>query len=336
MAPWSPHMTPLRFEELHAAEWTELDTMLEQVRQPRRGRVSVMHVSQASPERIAAVYRKTCEHLALARERAYPAYLVARLERLTGEAHQLIYQQRPVGLDALRHLLVAGFPAAVHRDARYLAVAAAVFFVPAIVLGMAVYHSPELVLSIVSVETAARFEEMYSPAAGAIGPARTMDTDWLMFGFYIRNNIGVAFQCFASGIFGGIGSLFFLAHNAALGGAVAGYLTERGLGTTFYCFIATHSAFELTAIVLAGGAGLKIGHSLFAPGRRSRIAALTAATQESAVILYGVVTLLVIAAAVEAFWSSAGWLSPAIKYTGAAVCWTAMLAYLWLQGPSAR
>jgi uncharacterized membrane protein SpoIIM required for sporulation len=329
-------MTPLRFEALHADEWTELETLLDVLRQRRRATVSLMPVRGASPERLASLYRRTCEHLALARERAYPAYLVTRLERLTDEAHQQIYQQHTFGFGSLRHLIVAGFPEAVHRDAPYVGVAAAVFLVPTIVLGIIVYHWPELILSIVTAETAASFEAMYSPTARTIGPARTAETDWMMFGFYISNNVGVAFQCFAGGLFAGIGSLFFLAHNAAFGGAVAGYLTERGMGSTFYSFIATHSAFELTAIVLAGGAGLKIGHSLLAPGRLSRLAALTVATGESAVILYGVTGLLIVAAAVEAFWSSATWMSPAIKYGVAAVCWTAVLAYLFLQGRRAR
>ena len=177
---------------------------------------------------------------------------------------------------------------------------------------------------------------MYSPAGGPIGRVRSAGTDWIMFGYYIRNNIGVAFQCFAAGLFAGVGTLFFLAYNAAFGGAIAGYLTQRGLGSTFYSFIATHSAFELTAIVLAGGAGLKIGHSLLAPGRRSRTAALVVAAQESAVILYGVTVMLVIAAAVEAFWSSAGWLNPVIKYSVAAICWAAVLGYLFIQGHRAR
>ena len=71
---------------------------------------------------------------------------------------------------------------------------------------------------------------MYSPSADSIGRLRTVDTDWMMFGHYIRNNIGVAFQCFAGGLFAGLGSIFFLAFNGAFGGAIAGYLTGRGLG----------------------------------------------------------------------------------------------------------
>ena len=329
-------MTPLRFEELHASEWDELATLLEMTRQRRRSSVSLKQEREFAPEQLAALYRRTCEHLALARERAYPAYMVTRLEQLTSEAHQLIYQQRVFGLGALRHMITVAFPRAVYRDARYMLVAAAVFFIPSIILGVIVYRSPELILSVISPEMAAQFDDMYSPAARSIGRARTVDTDWIMFGIYIRNNIGVAFQCFASGLFFGVGSLFFLSYNAALGGAVAGYLTQRGFGSTFYSFIATHAAFELTAIVLAGGAGLKIGHALLAPKRRSRVAALVVAAQESAVILYGVTVLLVIAAAVEAFWSSASWLAPTIKYSVAAICWAAVLGYLLLQGRRAR
>jgi uncharacterized membrane protein SpoIIM required for sporulation len=153
-----------------------------------------------------------------------------------------------------------------------------------------------------------------------------------MFGHYIKHNIGLAFQCFASGLVAGIGSLFFLAFNGAFFGALAGYLTQRGLSETFYSFVVTHAAFELTAIVLAGAAGLRIGHSLLAPGRLTRRQALVVASRESVVIIYGVASMLLIAAAVEAFWSSAIWVPPMVKYAVAAVCWISVLAYLTLQG----
>ena len=150
---------------------------------------------------------------------------------------------------------------------RYVAVAAVLFVLPTLVVGVLVYFQPELILSVVSSDTAASFEQMYSPGAASIGRTRDASTDWMMFGFYIRNNIGVAFQCFAGGLFAGLGTVFFLAYNGAFAGALAGYLTERGLSRTFYSFVATHSAFELTAIVLAGTAGLRLGHALLAPGR---------------------------------------------------------------------
>ena len=152
-----------------------------------------------------------------------------------------------------------------------------------------------------------------------------------MFGYYIRNNIGISFQCFAGGIFFGAGSLFFLGFNGLFSGALAGYLTARGLAGTFYPFVATHSVFELTAVVLSGAAGLRLGHALLSPGRHTRLQALKLAGSEAIVIVYGVIAMLLVAAALEAFWSSAS--DPATaKFAVAALSWAAVFAWLTLQG----
>jgi uncharacterized membrane protein SpoIIM required for sporulation len=323
-------MTPLQFEALYQPEWTELEALLNQVLE-RAGSVTRPH-DEVSGARVAALYRRACEQLALARARSYPAYLIDRLERLTSDGHQVIYREHDFGFARVKRMLAIDFPCAVRACAGYVAVAAALFLLPTVAVALAVYWRPELILAVVSADTASQFEQMYSPAADSIGRVRSADTDWIMFAFYIRNNIGVAFQCFAGGLFAGLGSLFFLAYNGAYGGAVAGYLTERGMASTFYSFVATHSAFELTAIVLSGAAGLRIGHALLAPGRLTRRQALVDATRESAVILYGVVAMLLVAAGVEAFWSSARWLAPSVKYSVAAACWLAVLAYFVLQG----
>jgi uncharacterized membrane protein SpoIIM required for sporulation len=287
-------------------------------------------------ERVATLYRRACEQLALARARAYPAYLTDRLEQLTSDAHQLIYQHAELGWSRLKRMVAYDFPRAVRAQSAYLWIALAVFAVPTLVLGYAVYFRPELILTVVDPATAASFQDMYSESAAAVGRTRDAQNDWVMFGFYIANNIGVAFQCFASGLFAGVGSLFFLAFNGAYGGAIAGYLTEKGLGSTFYSFVVTHAAFELTAIVLSGAAGLRLGHALLVPGRYTRLQSLVRAAKESAVIIYGVMAMLLIAAALEAFWSSAKWMPPIMKYGVAAICWIAVLSYLTLQGRSAR
>ena len=103
-----------------------------------------------------------------------------------------------------------------------------------------------------------------------IGRLRDAGSNWMMFGYYIMNNIGIAFQCYATGVLFGIGSLYFIAMNGAFGGAIAGYVASAGFAGTFFPFIATHSAFELTAIVLCGAAGLRIGRSVLLPGRLTR------------------------------------------------------------------
>ena len=323
-------MTPLRFEQTYQAEWAELESQLDALLGRRSGTTET--ASAVSGTRVAALYRRACEHLALARARSYPAYVVDRLERITADGHQLIYYRRELGFGRVRDILAIDFPRAVRKQRSYVAVAAATFLLPTIVIALLVYWRPELILSVVSPETAASFEQMYSPNADSIGRTRTARTDWMMFGFYIRNNVGVAFQCFAGGLFAGLGALFFLAYNGSFAGALAGYLTERGLSSTFYSFVATHSAFEVTAIVLAGAAGLRIGHALLAPRRLTRLQSLVQATEDSAVVLYGVTAMLFVAAAIEAFWSSASWIAPAVKYAVAAACWIAVVAYFALQG----
>jgi uncharacterized membrane protein SpoIIM required for sporulation len=321
-------MTPLAFEALYQAEWQELEEHLDRL----LNRTSKRSKEAPRGERIAALYRRACEHLALARARSYPAYLLDRLDRLTADAHQVIYQQREFGASALWRIIARDFPRAVRANSAYVWLATALFTVPTLILGVLVYYQPSLILSVVSAETAAQFEQMYSRSGEAIGRVPDAGDNWAMFGFYIRNNVGISFQCFASGLAVGLGSIFYLMFNGAYGGAIAGYLTERGLGDTFWPFVATHASFELTAIVLSGAAGLKLGHSLLAPGRRTRRQSLVQAARECVVIVYGLAAMLVVAAAIEAFWSSAVWVPSAVKYGVAAFCWFAVLAYLSLQG----
>lgn len=321
-------MTPLQFEQLYEKEWAELELSLER----QAGAPSARAISGP---RFTTLYRKACGHLAIARSRSYPTHLIDRLEHVTSQCHQLIYQQREFGVKWLGRMMWRDFPAAVRAHAGYVAVATVLFLAPAVVVGSLVYAQPEFILSVVDAETAAEFDSMYSPATDSIGRIRTVDTDWMMFGHYIRNNIGVAFQCFAGGLFLGLGSIFFLAFNGAHGGAIAGYLTARGLGPTFYSFVVTHAAFELTAIVLAAAAGLRIGHALLAPGRLTRAQSLIGAARESVVLLYGLTAMLIVAAVVEAFWSSAAWLPHSVKYGVAGLCWCAVVSYFVWQGRDA-
>src|SRR5690606_1796388 len=134
-------MTPLQFENLYSADWQELENLLAQVRGGTKAK-------QIQGERVAALYRRTCEHLALSRARAYPAYLIDRLEHLTSEAHQAIYRQRDFGLRRLRALAAVEFPRAVRNHAVYVWIATAVFVLPTLVLGVLVYLRPELILSV--------------------------------------------------------------------------------------------------------------------------------------------------------------------------------------------
>ena len=327
-------MTPLHFETAYTPLWQELEDVLLGLEGRRKFGLLPRRRQAVDAARLASLYRRSCEHLALARARAYPAHLTDRLEALTQRAHQAIYRRQGHGLLDLKHWLLIGLPQAVRAHGAYVAVATAVFVLTTLAMGVACYLDPGFSLSLLHADQVRSYGGMYGDDAVAIG--REAGGDWQMFGYYIMNNISVAFQCFASGLFLGVGSLFYLAFNGLLGGAVAGYLTARGYGEAFYSFVVTHAAFELTAIVIAGAAGLRLGHSLLAPGRQTRLQALQRAARETSVLLYGVVGMLVIAAALEAFWSSARWVAPAVKYGVGAACWVLVIGYLGWQGRHAR
>jgi uncharacterized membrane protein SpoIIM required for sporulation len=313
-------VTPYEFEAANQAAWNELESLLER------------SVRELDPDRFLTLYRLCCEHLALAQSRGFPLHLVERLSAITSRAHQIAYRQSDPGLKRVMRALLDDFPRMVRKHWPYVGLAVALFALPTIILGIAVYLRPELILSVVDRRTAAEFQQMYSPAAQALGHPRGISSDWMMFGFYIKNNIGIAFQCYATGVLFGVGSLFFLLFNGAFGGAIAGYIASLGFGGTFFPFVATHSAFELTAIVLCGAAGLRIGRSVLLPGQLTRTAALQIAARETSVIVFGSAVMLLIAAVIEAFWSSAVWVAPSAKVSLAAFCWILVLSFFMRRG----
>lgn len=320
-------MTPLQFETAYASGWDELETLLPNLAKRRRDVAAARDAQRA-----AALYRAACEHLALARSRAYPIHLVQRLDTLTQDAHNAIYRRHDWGLRRLGRLFLVDFPEAVRAHRWHMLAATLVFVLPMLVVGVLSWRDPGFILSLHDASTVAQYDSMYGDGARRIGARRGADTDAYMFGFYVMNNISVALRCFASGIFLGIGSLFALGYNGLSIGGIAGYLTWRGHGTNFWSFVVTHSAFELTAIVISGAAGLALGGSLLAPGRRTRLQALQHAARQAVVLVYGVVAMLLVAALLEAFWSSSRWVPPEAKYALGAVCWAGVLFYLFRQG----
>ncbi|WGL15591.1 stage II sporulation protein M [Microbulbifer bruguierae] len=277
-------------------------------------------------------YRHLCQHLAVAKERQYTSNLIARLNQLVMACHQRLYQQKSVSQNRWLEFLFRGFPRALRQHGRFVWLACGLFLAPALVMGLGCYWNDALIYAVMSPEQVLQIESMYDPANRVLGRERGSDSDLLMFGFYIKNNIGIAFRTFASGILFGLGSIFFLVFNGVFLGAVFGHITRVGFVTTFYPFVIGHGAFELTAIVFAGAAGLMLGHSLVNPGNRSRRQSLREAGRESMKIMYGTFLMLVIAAFLEAFWSSTTQVDIAIKFIVGAALWALVIGYCLLAG----
>ncbi|HJH18743.1 MAG TPA: stage II sporulation protein M [Pseudomonas lactis] len=316
------------FESRHQHQW---QTFAEQLTQLEQGKAKAADVADFPHQ-----YRRLCQHLALAQQRGYSSYLVDPLQQLALRGHQQLYRHRSHLTANILAFLLAGFPRLVREQWRFVLIAGLLFFGSLVGIALLVYLFPDLVYSIISPQQVAEMQGMYNPDASRLGRAaeRAASEDWMMFGYYVMHNIGIAFQTFAAGLLFGLGSVFFLIFNGLVIGAVSGHLTDIGYGQTFWSFVMGHGAFELTAITLAGAAGLQLGWSLVAPGRLARSEALRLAARKSVRMLCGVMVFLLIAAFIEAYWSSTTGIEPWIKYAVGAVLWLLVAAYLTLAGRS--
>lgn len=321
------------FEQRHAAEWAALEQWLVD-RKATRTALPPPLPGEAhgvlGTDEFPAAYRRLCQQLALARRRGYSALLLNRLDAIAHAGHQRLYRPpTPRWQKALRFVTVE-YPRLVRAHGGVMLVSALLFFGPLFGWMLLLQFRPEWVYTVFSPAQIAQFEMMYDPTADRLG--RESGSDLMMFGYYIMNNISIGFRTFASGMLAGLGSVFVLVFNGVVIGSVAGHLTAIGYGDPFWRFVAGHSGPELTAIVLAGGAGLQLGLALIAPGRKPRLKALTDAGWDGAQLVLGVFLLLLFAAFVEAYWSSIASIPAIVKYTVGIALWTLIAGWLLLGG----
>ncbi len=321
-------LTEKAFDERRRADWEELDALTAKARGRGLKKLPIADVVRFSP-----LYRSVCADLAAAQAARYSAPLVEYLLGLTASAHGVMYgphvrvREGTRGA-SFRHAWLVAFPRAVRRFRREMLLAAALFFVPLILGAALTMRDPTFAFRVVPEAMLRPLTEAY--AKGFDG-GREASEGALMAGFYVYNNVGIALRCFALGIFGGLGSAFYLVQNGLSIGAILGYVASQGAGENILVFIVGHGSLELGAIVLAGGSGLAIGWSLIAPGDRPRLVSLQERAREVLVVVAGAAVMLLMAAAIEAFWSGSSAPREVKLAVGGTLC-ALVLAYILLGG----
>lgn len=320
------------FETRHRKDWLEFGNWLATLDTRRTSRAGLprAEVARQWPHR----YRELAHHLALARDRAYSPELVDYLNQLALRGHQVLYGARSNALNSVISFIGHGFPALVRQESLLVWIAMALLFVPLLGLIALLQYFPEFVYYLASPEQLRSYERMYAPGNRVLGPHREASSQVMMFGYYIWNNVKIDFQCFAGGLAYGIGTVFFMLFNGFSIGGVAGHLTQLGYIQTFWGFVAGHSSWELLGAALSGAAGLKLGWTLIAPGRLTRLAALKQAAGPAVHLLYGAAGMTTFAAFIEAFWSSSTAIAPEVKYLVGITFWVLFALYFMFAGRS--
>jgi len=125
--------------------------------------------------------------------------------------------------------------------------------------------------------------------------------EFLMFLQIAANNIYVSLIIFVSGIFLSVGSIYFLFQNGLMLGSFEYYFFSKGLGTQSILVIWIHGTLEISAIIIAGAAGLVMGNSLLFPKTYTRLESLKKGAKDGMKIAVGLVPIFITAAFFEGF-----------------------------------
>ncbi len=301
--------------------WRQLEQLCDQMESRARRRLAGAAVVQ-----FASLYRAACADLALADAYQLPAGTVTYLHQLVARAHNQLYRSRRFEWHKWGHELFHNVPRRLFRD-RYLWLAMIIFWGLFAASFVYAHNSRKFAETLVGKSQLEMFQDMYSKPLDRQNGHVSSE----MAGFYIYHNISIALGCFALGLFFGVGGLVDLVFNAAQLGAVFGFMTTSSDWPVFSNFVTAHGPFELTAIVLAAAAGMRLGFAMIDTRGMSRLAALRQAGREAMPVVGAAMVLLFMAALIEGFLSPSALPYP-IKATVAIVSAVLLVLYIVVLG----
>ena len=305
------------------ASWKELDQLLTRMEATRKRKRLPENII-----RLGQLHRMACADLMLAESYELPGKTTAYLHSLAARAQNLLYPTRAAKFEEWGVALFSSVPKRLRSDWT-VRVALLVFFGAFLLAGFAGAASTEFARSLAGDTMIDMSEFMYAQPINAL-----QRNDALMAGFYIQHNTSIGLKCYGFGVFPIVGPIYVLLTQALALGAVFGHMlgvAPDPAPRNFQTFVTAHAPFELTAIALAGAAGLRLGWGLIAPGALTRLAALKRSARESLAVAGVASIFFVIAAFIEGFISASD--LPYFAKAGAAVFSTlVILTYILIPG----
>lgn len=277
-------------------------------------------------------YRRTAADLAYAQTHFPGTRTERHLNELVGLAHAELYGSAPRTVRSAWRFLSAGYPQLVRAHSREVLLAGGILF-GAVALGL-ILASVNYPLARIFIPEAMRDTVGDSVDGGGDMADIAAAIAPLLTAAITANNIQVALMAFAGGMTFGAITVYALAVNGLLLGALGGTFARNGGSLYFWSMIVPHGALELPAIMLAGASGLVLARALVSPGDLPRIAALRAASPAAVRMMLGTLPLFVIAGIIEGFLTPMG-VDPWLKLAFGAVMALLLAAYLGLAGRGA-
>jgi uncharacterized membrane protein SpoIIM required for sporulation len=266
------HLKSSRFRAEREDDWKRLERLLARV---ERG--SLRSLSADEIVSLTVLYRATLSSLSVARATSLDRAVVEYLESLSTRAYFFVYGARTGFLSRLARFFTVDWPLAVQGLWRESLVALLITVLgdPAAsvaALRRSLYGTPD-------------FDSVLSTVAAQL----------------FNHNARIVIFAFALGFAFGVPTVMLLLYNGCMLGAFLALYFTHGLGFEVVGWLFIHGVTELSAIILAGAAGMKIGWTLAFPGARSRADAAGAAGREAALVMCGAVIMLFFAGILESF-----------------------------------
>jgi len=304
----------------HRGEWARLEELLD--KGGRRGRRSGAEVDE-----LVHLYQRVSTHLSVVRSASPDPALVARLSTLVARARAAVTGTGTPAWKELARFFTVTFPAALYRSGRWWAATGAAFCLVSLVVGWWVASAPEVQASIAAPEEIRQlvnrdFEAYYSSAPAGSFAARVF-----------TNNAWVAALSLALGVFL-LPVGFILWQNALNVGIAGGLMASAGKADLFFGLILPHGLLELTAVFVAGAAGLKLGWTVIDPGDRRRGDALVEEGRSAMAVVVGLALVFAVAGTIEGFVTGST-LPTGVRVGIGVAAEAAFLAYAGILGPRA-
>ncbi len=284
----------------------ELNDFIDRGR-PRWGRLSLLldriesqglkTLTLEEAREFGRLYRAASSDLLWARSRSASAELVEYLNDLVARGYAQTYPgDRPKLGDALSFFLT-GFPRLLRAHWKVFAASYLIFLV-----GMGFGYAGMWLDPGAGVYLVPEQHQQLDPDQRIkdAGEHRASGEEQSVFAsFLFTHNIQVAFFAFALGLTMGLGTAILLFLNGLMLGSLAFVYQSKGHATWFWAWILPHGVPEITAICLAGAAGLVLGAALLAPGRLSRAEALRERGRIAVRLCLGTLPMFVFAGLIE-------------------------------------
>lgn len=302
------------FISMHKETWRELEDTLKRL--PSKARNGK---DQERLHRLLFLYQSVCGHLSIARTRYGSTATTEYLNNLVTKAHQAIYVTKPDSISRIFRFFMHGFPSLIKKEAFLFFISTGIFIFSFLFSFFITMYQEDYALSFVPSEYVDALKDNGSESVSINYSVASV--------FIFTNNIRVGIIAFALGITFGAGTVYVLANNGMLLGAVAAIATNYGYGYNFWSLILPHGIPELFCIFVCGAAGLKIAKSMLFPGILSRRRSFALGGKRALSLLLGTLPLFVLAGLTEGYFTPLP-IDPLWKYAVSIVWLAVLLVYI--------